>query len=115
DIFESDVLTYQQRELATISALAAMTGVIPQLESHISMGMNTGLTEVQLRTAFDLVETSVNKEQAETARRSLTKIAVARPKQLAGTEKTKTEVKMQNDSWNGIFPKGDRAPAEWFT
>src|SRR5215203_5653981 len=41
DIFDSDVLTYQERELATISALAAMTGVVPQLESHISIGMNT--------------------------------------------------------------------------
>lgn len=29
DIFDSDVLSHQQRELATISALAAMTGVEP--------------------------------------------------------------------------------------
>jgi 4-carboxymuconolactone decarboxylase len=38
DIFDSDVLTFQQRELITISALAAMTGVEPQLQAHISMG-----------------------------------------------------------------------------
>src|SRR5262249_4504764 len=80
DIFDSDVLSHEQRELATISALAAMTGVQPQLESHISMGMNTGLTERQLNQAFDLIEKSISKEQAETARRALAKVADARRK-----------------------------------
>gem|GEM_PF-179746 len=80
DIFDSDVLSHQQRELATISALAAMTGVEPQLESHISMGMNTGLNELELKQAFDLIEKSVSKEQAETARRALAKVAGARRK-----------------------------------
>src|SRR3954465_12645105 len=59
DIFDSDVLNYRQRELATISALAAMPGVEPQLQSHLSMGMNTGLTEGQLRQVFDLIEKSI--------------------------------------------------------
>src|SRR4051812_23291977 len=48
DIFVSDVLTYQQRELATISALSAMAGVEAQLQAHVGMGENTGLTENQL-------------------------------------------------------------------
>ena len=78
DIFDSDVLSHQQRELATISALAAMAGVEPQLESHISMGMNTGLNERELNQVFDLIEKSVSKEQAETARRALAKVAGAR-------------------------------------
>jgi 4-carboxymuconolactone decarboxylase len=80
DIFDSDVLSYQQRELATISTLATMPGVEPQLESHLSMGMNTGLTEAQLRHVFDLIEKSVSREQAETARRSLAKVTAARQK-----------------------------------
>jgi alkylhydroperoxidase/carboxymuconolactone decarboxylase family protein YurZ len=80
DIFDSDVLSFQQRELATISALAAMTGVEPQLESHLSMGMNTGLTESELSQVFDLIERNVNKKQAETGRKSLTKVAADRQK-----------------------------------
>jgi alkylhydroperoxidase/carboxymuconolactone decarboxylase family protein YurZ len=80
DIFDSDVLSHQQRELATISALGAMAGVQPQLESHISMGMNTGLAECELNQAFDLIEKSISKEQAETARRTLAKVAGARQK-----------------------------------
>jgi 4-carboxymuconolactone decarboxylase len=42
DIFSRDVLTFQQRELVTVSALAAMSGVAPQLQAHIGMAMNTG-------------------------------------------------------------------------
>jgi alkylhydroperoxidase/carboxymuconolactone decarboxylase family protein YurZ len=80
DIFDSDVLNYRQRELATISALTAMLGVEPQLESHLSMGMNTGLTESQLQQVFDLIEKNISKEQAETARRSLVKVNAATQK-----------------------------------
>jgi alkylhydroperoxidase/carboxymuconolactone decarboxylase family protein YurZ len=77
DIFDSDVLNYRQRELATVSALAAMPGVEPQLASHLSMGMNTGLTESGLKHAFDLIEKNISREQAEIARKSLAKIIAA--------------------------------------
>jgi 4-carboxymuconolactone decarboxylase len=80
DIFDSDVLNYRQRELATISALAAMPGVEPQLESHLSMGMNTGLTDSQLQQVFDLIEKNISRQQAETARRSLAKVNAATQK-----------------------------------
>jgi 4-carboxymuconolactone decarboxylase len=74
DIFDSDVLTYQQRELATISALSAMEGVAPQLQSHLTIGMNTGLTKSQLQQAFSIIETHIGKKQAETAGDVLLKI-----------------------------------------
>jgi 4-carboxymuconolactone decarboxylase len=74
DIFDSDVLTYQQRELVTIAALAAMEGVAPQLQSHLTMGMNTGLTKAQLNQAFSLIETYIGKQQAEIARTVLLKM-----------------------------------------
>lgn len=80
DVFDSDVLNYRQRELVTVSALAAMPGVEPQLEAHLSMGMNTGLTESQLNQAVDLIEKEVGKQQAETARKSLAKVTAARQK-----------------------------------
>jgi 4-carboxymuconolactone decarboxylase len=80
DIFDSDVLTYRERELATISALAAMPGVESQLESHLSIGMNTGLTESGLKQAFDLIEKNISREQAEIARKSLEKIIASNQK-----------------------------------
>jgi alkylhydroperoxidase/carboxymuconolactone decarboxylase family protein YurZ len=79
DIFDSDVLTYQQRELATIAALAAMQNVAPQLQAHLAMGMNTGLTESQLKQVFSLIETHIGKKQAEIAKNVLLKMADKKP------------------------------------
>lgn len=67
DIFNSDVLSYQQRELVTISALAAMAGTEGQLLAHIGMGSNTGITVGQIMTLFEVIEKTVGKERAETA------------------------------------------------
>jgi 4-carboxymuconolactone decarboxylase len=79
DIFDSDVLTYQQRELATISALSAMEGVAPQLQAHLTMGMNTGLTESQLKQVFSIIEKHIGNRQAEIARNVLLKMADKKP------------------------------------
>ena len=76
DVFESDVLTFQQRELTTISALSAMTDVEPQLQSHLSMGKNTGLLENQLVQVSDLIEKHIGKTQANTLRTLLSKPTV---------------------------------------
>ncbi|WP_236974757.1 carboxymuconolactone decarboxylase family protein [Membranihabitans maritimus] len=71
DIFNSDVLSFQQRELVTIAALASMNGVAPQLQAHIGMGMNTGITIHQIQETFDLIEKHIGKDQAETSREVL--------------------------------------------
>lgn len=78
DIFSRDVLNYQQRELATISALAAMAGVEPQLQAHFGMAMNTGLTEGQLRQMISLIEKNVGKKEADTTKQVLAKVIAAR-------------------------------------
>lgn len=74
DIFERDVLSYSERELATISALAAMRGVDPMLQSHMSMGMNVGLTEPQLRQVVSMISSSINKQQGDNASQILDKV-----------------------------------------
>ena len=78
DIFERDVLTYLERELATISALAAMTGVDPMLQSHMNMGMNVGLTESQLRQVTSIITSSVSKQQGDNASQILDKVVAGR-------------------------------------
>ncbi|MGN0902843.1 MAG: carboxymuconolactone decarboxylase family protein, partial [Succinivibrio sp.] len=45
DIFARGVLSYKEREIATISALSSMNGVDSQLRSHIICGKNTGLSD----------------------------------------------------------------------
>ena len=78
DIFGRGTLSYEARELATISALSSLEGVEPQLKTHIHMGKNVGLTDWQISELSGIV---------------------------------------QNDQpgQKSIYPKGNRAPAEWFS
>jgi carboxymuconolactone decarboxylase len=49
DLFERDVLTYAERELATVSVIAALgESVEPMLRSHMGICRNLGMTEEQL-------------------------------------------------------------------
>ena len=48
DIFERDNLDWQSRELATVGMLSALPGAEAQLQSHMRISMNVGLTVGQL-------------------------------------------------------------------
>jgi 4-carboxymuconolactone decarboxylase len=76
DVFDSDVLTYQQRELVTIAALAAMPGVTSQLQAHLKMGMNTGLTNSQFVQVAELIEKFISRTQANSLRELVGKPAI---------------------------------------
>jgi alkylhydroperoxidase/carboxymuconolactone decarboxylase family protein YurZ len=78
DIFESDVLTFQQRELVTIAALGSMEGVEGQLQAHISMGMNVGLSEHQILEMFSIIEKHIGKKLADIDRATLSKVVSSR-------------------------------------
>jgi 4-carboxymuconolactone decarboxylase len=67
DIFARDILDYQSRELATISALASMTGTAGQLQFHLGAAMNTGLTEAQMKDFISILKTKVGKKEADNA------------------------------------------------
>lgn len=74
DIFGRGVLNYAERELATITVLASLPGLEAQLQAHLFMGMNVGVTEAQLKDAFDLIEQNTSTQQADAARSVLTKL-----------------------------------------
>ncbi len=78
DIFGRDNLDFQTRELATISALASIEGVNPQLQAHFAIGFNTGLTEAQMRGLISVLEVIVGKKEAENAREILGKVLSTR-------------------------------------
>ncbi len=54
DIFARDVLTHQQRELVTVSALAAMQGTEPQLHSHQQIAQRAGVPQATVEAATAL-------------------------------------------------------------
>ncbi len=78
DIFGRDNLDFQSREIATISALANMEGVNPQLQSHFSIGFNVGLTEAQMRSLLSVLESGVGKKEADNANEILGKVLSSR-------------------------------------
>lgn len=57
DLFERDVLTYEERELATISVIAALgESVKPMLRGHLGICRNLGYTQAQLDQALAIVQ-----------------------------------------------------------
>lgn len=57
DLFERDVLTYQDRELATVAVINALgNGVEPMLKSHVGLAIKTGTSAEAIRELFGIVE-----------------------------------------------------------
>lgn len=71
DIFVRDNLDWRSRELATVSALAAMTGVEAQLRSHIQASVTVGLSVDQLHELVGVLEVQVSHDAAGRARDAL--------------------------------------------
>lgn len=80
DIFGRDLLDFQTREIVTISALAGMAGVNPQLQAHLNIGFNTGLTEAQMKSLVSVLKVKVGQEEAANANEILGKVLRGRLK-----------------------------------
>lgn len=77
DIFERDNLDWQSREIATVSILAALPGVESQLQSHMRISMNVGMTEGQLRQLGQVLADRVDAGAARRAREALARQLIA--------------------------------------
>lgn len=71
DIFERDNLDWHSRELATLGMLSALQGAESQLQSHMRISMNIGLTSAQLRQLTAVLEERVGSGNAQRAREAL--------------------------------------------
>jgi len=67
DIFGRDVLDYKTREIATIAALASMSGTQNQLRSHLNVGIHNGLTELDLDRIVSTIKTKVGNTEGVNA------------------------------------------------
>jgi alkylhydroperoxidase/carboxymuconolactone decarboxylase family protein YurZ len=74
DLFERDVLTYQQRELVTISVLSSIGGVEPMLHSHFKICLNLGLTPGQLQQFAEIIKSSIGKKEGKTTQEILDEV-----------------------------------------
>jgi quercetin dioxygenase-like cupin family protein/alkylhydroperoxidase/carboxymuconolactone decarboxylase family protein YurZ len=62
DLFARGILDHQARELVTVAALANMDGVEPQLNAHIGMASNVGLSRQQLQDVARVLSAHVSRE-----------------------------------------------------
>lgn len=78
-IFERDNLDWATREVATVSMLAALTGVESQLQSHMRISLNVGLTPEQLRALAQLLAERVDAASAQRTREALARHLATAP------------------------------------
>lgn len=78
DIFARTNLDWQSRELATVAALSALAGAESQLQSHLAISMNVGLTEAQLRHAIDILREQGDAAAALRAEEALGRMLTSR-------------------------------------
>lgn len=78
DIFERDNLDWQSRELATVAMLSALQGADSQVQSHMGISMNVGLTASQLKQLTQVLADRVDAESARRAREALARQLAAR-------------------------------------
>ena len=71
DLFIRDNLDYLSREITTISILSNLGNVNAQLQSHMNITMNLGLTYDQMKDFISILEKKVSKERAENAQKVL--------------------------------------------
>lgn len=62
DIFSRDVLNWQDREIATVAMLASMEGVEGQLQSHLTIAKNQGITSQHFEEIEKILTEKVNPE-----------------------------------------------------
>lgn len=99
DVFSRDILTYTEREIATVSALVSMSGVEPMMRSHMGISLRLGVTEAAMQQLLSVIEAKVGKEEADAGRRVLSAITGSAAAQNPGD----TSV-----SRTAMFPKGER-------
>lgn len=118
DIFGRDNLDFQSREIATISALAALGNVNPQLQGHFNVGFNTGLTEAQMRSLVSVIAAQLGKKLADNASAVLAEVVRTRPpgggeavRMAPAARQHPSTISISNDSSRPAYT----APAEYFT
>ena len=71
DIFGQDILDYRIRELVTVAALASMDGVNPQLQAHIGISKNVGVTDDELNGTIEVLKDKLGFEKANNIKQFL--------------------------------------------
>ncbi len=67
DLFVRDILSFSDRELATVAVLASLPGLEGPLGFHLGAAMNTGLSEQQMYDFIKVLDRVVEQGQVDSA------------------------------------------------
>jgi len=74
DIFARDILTYADREIITLSALASIEGTEPQLKAHITGAKNMGVSDEELHEIPTILAAKVGKMEAYRTKKAIAEV-----------------------------------------
>ena len=106
DIFKRGVLSFKEREIATVSALLTMDNLDPMATGHMGIAMRQGVTEAEMQQLLNMVEVQIGPEMAYKGKLLLATLTEDDPPAPSfALSKTK----------NLILPRGDKIDAPVFT
>ncbi|MGW1455685.1 carboxymuconolactone decarboxylase family protein [Salegentibacter agarivorans] len=105
DIFKRGVLSYKEREIATVAALLSMGGAAPMATGHIKISMRHGVTEPQILQIVDMIETEIDEETGLESREVVAALISGEP----------AETKPITDDSEKIYPRGEKIENSSFT
>jgi quercetin dioxygenase-like cupin family protein/alkylhydroperoxidase/carboxymuconolactone decarboxylase family protein YurZ len=118
DIFGRDNLDFRTRELATVSALAALDGVESQLQSHMRIALRQGLTASQLRDLTGIIASTVGQARADSTANALHSVlseaSAGATKDTTAVHETKPASALSIRVGRGPRATPETAPAEHF-
>ncbi len=107
DIFKRGVLSFKEREIATVAALLTMGNLAPMAKGHMNISMRLGVSESQILQILKIIETGIDKKTAQVGRELLAEIT---PKY--SFEKADYSEYMDSDK---IYPRGEKIINPVFT
>jgi alkylhydroperoxidase/carboxymuconolactone decarboxylase family protein YurZ len=80
DVYESDLLTYAEREIVTLAALLTMNDVEPQAQFHMNTAFQVGLSKQEIEQIISIIELQFGKVKGDTGRSLLSNVIALRNK-----------------------------------
>lgn len=107
DIFKRGVLTYKEREIATVAALISMGDLGPMARGHMGIAMRQGVTEKGMNSIIDLISDEISADKANRGRELLNT--------FTHNSDTIENEKHQDEGNDSVFPRGEMITASVFT
>ena len=71
NIFGRDILSYEDREIATLAALSTLAGADSQIKSHIQIAQNVGVSHTQLNGIANILKSKIGEMEFERFNRAV--------------------------------------------